>query len=271
MTVDDFRAAVRPKVQGSWNLHQQLADLDFFVMLSSLVGVMGGASQANYAAGGAFQDALASFRRMQGLPAVTVDLGMVKGVGYVASTRGISERLARIGYKPIYEDEVLRILESAILSPSAAQIITGINTRPGAHWEEANWIKESRFAGLKYHQSTQKSTSGGQGNTANAGKLRGQLPSASSLAEASELILHAITMKLTNMFGVAEEEIVPSKDLAEYGVDSLIAVELRNWIAAQAASDISIFELMQSPSLTELSAIVAAKSSQIDPALLSKK
>src|SRR4051794_39424590 len=111
MTLGNFNTAIRPKVQGSWNLHQRFTDVDFFIMLSSLLGVVGSASQANYTAGGAFQDALAHHRRARGLPAVTVDLGMVKSVGYVAENQGVSDRLARIGLRAVSDDVVLRILE----------------------------------------------------------------------------------------------------------------------------------------------------------------
>ncbi|KAL2813950.1 hypothetical protein BDW59DRAFT_24526 [Aspergillus cavernicola] len=261
MALEDFYTAVRPKVHGSWNLHHQLPELDFFVMLSSLIGVMGGAGQANYAAGGAFQDALASYRRAQGQPAVTIDLGMVKGVGYVANTKGVSDRLARIGYQPIDEEGVLRILQSVISSPSSAQVTTGINTGPGSHWKDADWLQDVRFAGLKFRESTAKKRSG---PTKNAGDLRGQLSNVSSPGEAAELILKAITNKLISMFAFAEADVAPSKNLAEFGVDSLIAVELRNWITSQTGLGISIFELMQSPSLTELANMVASKRSEAD-------
>jgi hypothetical protein len=58
---------------------------------------------------------------------------MVKRVRNVANTKGVSDRLARIGYKPIDEDGVLRILQSVIASPSSPQVTTGINTGPGLH------------------------------------------------------------------------------------------------------------------------------------------
>lgn len=63
MTADDLNAAVRPKAQGSWNLHKQVKGFDFFIMLSSLVGIMRVAGQANYAAASVFQDGLAPERR----------------------------------------------------------------------------------------------------------------------------------------------------------------------------------------------------------------
>ena len=61
MSLEDFQIAVKPKVQGSWNLHTLLpSDLDFFVLLSSGAGVTGNRGQANYCMGNTYQDALAN-------------------------------------------------------------------------------------------------------------------------------------------------------------------------------------------------------------------
>ncbi|PYH88738.1 polyketide synthase [Aspergillus ellipticus CBS 707.79] len=258
MTVSDFEAAVRPKVQGSWNLHQQLGPVDFFVMLSSLVGVMGGTSQANYAAGGAFQDALAAYRRHRGLPAVSLDLGMVRSVGFVAQTEGVQERLGQLGVTSLAEETVLQIVQQAITQPDGpAQIITGINTGPGAHWDEAAWIQDPRFAALKYREMSQASTA--RAGSGTQGRLRDQLAAVASPTEAAPVICRALGQKLGSMFGLAEEEISATRDLTSYGVDSLVAVELRNWLVAQVGAEVSIFELMQSPSLEALADRVAAR------------
>jgi hypothetical protein len=85
MSVGHLRTTVGPKVHGTWNLHELLPkDLDFFVMLSSLAGVMGHRGQGNYGAGNIFQDYFASFRRSQGLRAMTIDIGYLLSVGFVA-------------------------------------------------------------------------------------------------------------------------------------------------------------------------------------------
>ncbi|KAK2772799.1 polyketide synthase [Colletotrichum kahawae] len=69
-----------------------------------------------------------------GPPAVSVDWSVVKSVGYVAENRGITERLIKIGIRPIGDNEVLRVVESAIVHPDGlAQIITGIETASGPH------------------------------------------------------------------------------------------------------------------------------------------
>ena len=82
MSYSDWVAATKPKMQGSWNLHELMPeDLDFFVFLSSSTGVIGARGQANYAVGNSFQDALAQHRRSLGLAAVSLDLGLIIGAG----------------------------------------------------------------------------------------------------------------------------------------------------------------------------------------------
>ncbi|KAK6225590.1 polyketide synthase [Colletotrichum tabaci] len=271
MTADDFNAALRPKVQGSWNLHETVAqDVDFFVMLSSLVGVMGGAGQANYAAASAFQDALAQHRRAQGKPATTIDLGMVKSMGYVAEAgQSISERLVRIGYKALHEEDVLLLLEKAIVSPSPPSsssdpsqgvVVTGINTSRGSHWSESRWIQEARFAGLKYREApVQGSRVAGSSSQQGHDDIRGELGRAASYDEAMGVVLREMSRKLMRMFGLAEDDMSASKSLTSIGVDSLVAIELRTWITSQLNVDVPIFELMEGNTVTGLAEVVVRK------------
>lgn len=254
--------AIRPKVLGTRNLHTQFGStLDFFVMLSSATGVLGNTSQANYAAGGTFQDAFARYRTSQGLPAVSIDLGMVKSVGYVAETKGVAERLAKIGYRPLEEEEVLRIIEAAIRTPwrqqqRHSQVITGL-----AQFENIDdivWREELRFTGLRRLQTSGSKAASG---TKKGGDSFGeQLSKAASLDEAVTHVADAIVNKLSDMFMLAVTEIDKSQELAKYGVDSLVAVELRNWLVSRMQTEISIFDILQSPSLQILAEKAAAKS-----------
>ncbi|KAL8900473.1 MAG: hypothetical protein Q9207_005688, partial [Kuettlingeria erythrocarpa] len=128
MSFADWRATTDAKVQGSWNLHLalQAAPLTFFTLLSSIVGAAGNAGQANYAAGNAFQDALARHRTARGLPGTAVDLGAVKSVGYLAEGGGeegkrLSERFARLGFEMLDETDVLAVVEAAIVGDQQRQ------------------------------------------------------------------------------------------------------------------------------------------------------
>lgn len=88
MTLEDFNAGLRPKVQGSWNLHVNLPKgMDFFIMLSSVTGVLGSRSQSNYGAGNTYEDALAKYRGSRGEKEVALDLGILMGAGFVAENR----------------------------------------------------------------------------------------------------------------------------------------------------------------------------------------
>ena len=110
MTLGDWQTCIGPKVYGTRNLHVQWSQpgsLDFFIMLSSFSGILGIVSQANYAAGSAYQDALAHWRQARALPGVSLDLGAVEGVGYVAETMGLADRMRTTG-------ETLMLAESAV-------------------------------------------------------------------------------------------------------------------------------------------------------------
>lgn len=267
MTVEDFNAALRPKVQGSWNLHKLVQDVDFFIMLSSSIGVMGGPGQANYAAASVFQDALAQLRRAQGKPATSIDLGVVKSVGYVANAagRGISERLARTGFQTLSVEDVTAMVERAIASSNKSLpevVMTGINTSPGAHWAEERWIQEARFAGLKPRpqvvlQAGPATTPGPDQN--GLGDTRAELSRAVSYDDAVGMVLEAMSRKLRRMFGLGEDDVSGSRTLASLGVDSLVAIELRTWLMSQLDVDISIFELMEGKTVADLAGIVVRK------------
>ncbi|KAJ5357821.1 hypothetical protein N7541_004979 [Penicillium brevicompactum] len=255
MGLDDYNAAILPKVQGSWNLHHHLGkDLDFFIMLSSLAGVIGNPSQSNYTAGGAFQDALARYRVSQGLPGVSLDIGAVKNVGYVASNRSVHDRLERSGYRLLEESEILSAIESAIIYP-CPQIVVGINTGRGG---DDTILSDARFDALRYIKAANSNNATKPSSSPHA--LSHQLTSVSSTEEASRVVLQALAERLVEIFLIPIEEVIDSKSMADFGVDSLVAVELRNMLAVQAGAEISIFDIMQSPSLVALAHTVAAAS-----------
>lgn len=265
MTVEQYMAAIRPKVHGSWNLHEQLLDqdLDFFVMLSSLSGIVGLPSQCNYAAGGSYKDALAKYRISRGIPAAVIDIGVVQAVGVVAENQDLAEGLRRLGYKPLIEDHVLTAIESIITDPPETQILIGLD---GADWESSGLIRDSRFTPLKTRESAQGS--GAMAGAGNTGELSNLLANASSMEAAVIAVTESICKKLVEIFLMAEEDVDPAKPPTHYGIDSLSAVELRNMLSLKAGAEVSIFNIMQSSSITVLAAAVVSNSSYVDASLL---
>lgn len=264
MTIQQYKSATVPKVDGTWNLHSQfprIGDLDFFVILSSNVGTLGNASQANYAAGGTYQDAVSRWRVGRGLPCVSIDLPPVKSVGYVAETTGVWDRMAKLGHMSVDEDILLKLIESAILRPYGAQIVAGINVGPGEHWNQdssSQLGRDARFWALQYRQPQQHKGAGGAKGDGDS--LPTQLASVSSDDEARRLIDQAIVQKLADVFTIPTSDIDMDKPPGAHGVDSLVAVELRNMLRHQVAAEISSFEIMQSVSLAALAGLAASKS-----------
>lgn len=125
--------------------------------------------------------------------------------------------------------------------------------------------QDRRFSSLRYRQSSQNTASVSKASSTDLG---GRIAAASSFDEAAEVIVKEITKKLMDIFMISEEETTASKALSDYGVDLLVVVELRNMLALRAGVEISIFDIMQSPSLTALAGMVASRSSHIDPCLV---
>ncbi|KAG6355609.1 hypothetical protein INS49_003571 [Diaporthe citri] len=262
--LDDFHATTNLKVQGSWNLHTVADNVDFFIMLSSLVGVSGGAGQANYAAASTFQDALAHHRRALGKPAVAIDLGTVSSVNCEAESFHDNANRSQIsGCKAMHEEDLMSVLEMACSGSCPAVVVTGINTSPGPRWEE-DWIQEKRFAGLKYRKS--RLAGSGQALESSPDSLQAQLQCAASHDEAVVIVVKQMTQKLMRMFGLTDNDIssTGNSSLAGLGIDSLVSIELRNRIAPQLKVDIATSELTDNRrTIVELADLVVKRRSPI--------
>ncbi|KZL63309.1 polyketide synthase [Colletotrichum incanum] len=119
MTMDEWQAAVAPKVAGTWNLHHALGDSggeDFFVLIGSMFGVTGRVGQANYAAAAnTFLDSFVQFRRGLGMPCSVLDVGPVEDVGTLTRKRELREAMGSAGAGFLTDQDVLDGLHLAII------------------------------------------------------------------------------------------------------------------------------------------------------------
>lgn len=121
---DRFSRVIAPKIDGTWNLHRLSLDrpLDFFLLFSSSVSVLGSPGQGNYAVANSFLDALAHYRRAQGLPALSINWGGWSEIGMAAAlNRQNNQRWAAMGVSLITPDDGLRVL-AQLLPQSIPQI-----------------------------------------------------------------------------------------------------------------------------------------------------
>ncbi|XP_014551034.1 hypothetical protein COCVIDRAFT_31369 [Bipolaris victoriae FI3] len=256
MTADNVRTTVGPKVHGTWNLHELLPrDMDFFVMLSSLAGVMGHRGQGNYGCGNNFQDEFATFRRGLGLPATTIDIGYLLSVGFVAEHDEYVDHVKAMGLKVMQTSDLHGLLATAIEGPSKhpGQVMCGLPFNE--HDDAWYWICDARFGALRNLAA---------GTSANKGQvvsLREELIRCGTISEeAVQIITKAMVQRLASLMMTPEEDIDAGKPLSAYGVDSLVAVEVRNWIAREMAVECSVFDIMQNIPMTQLACNLAEKS-----------
>ncbi|OJJ39118.1 hypothetical protein ASPWEDRAFT_149949 [Aspergillus wentii DTO 134E9] len=263
MTLDDFQAVTAGKVEGAWNLHYALAEspVDFFIALSSVAGVVGNRGQAAYSAANVFLDGFMEYRRGLGLPGTSIDLAAIRDVGYLADidSKRREEVLKNLGSSTVDESEVLALLAAAIsgnLDKSCSgQCITGLSLADSL---ETFWAQDAKFSVLYEAAKAQ------QGDSANrdgpAVPLQVLLRKASSKEEALQACYEALAAKLAQVLVISLEDMDGSITVASLGLDSLVAIEIRNWIAREANANVQVLELLSSGSLMALAEMIVSKS-----------
>ncbi|PGH30586.1 hypothetical protein GX50_06669 [[Emmonsia] crescens] len=260
----DWTATIKPKAQGSQNLHDVLPkDLEFFVMLSSLSGVMGGRSQANYAAGNTYQDALAKHRVANGLRAASFDIGGVLSVGFVAENQTYA-RNATKAMIPIREDEVHAVVEYLIdprheMTESTCQVLFGLATKKSSQERGVPPPECFNYPLFTLLQKTSGFQQQGSDET-DTYRVDALLGAARTREEAAEIALNGILNKLSVLLNVSADQIDAGKSTRSNGVDSLIAIEFRTWLAKEAGTELSLIDVTVGGSINELSQKVASLS-----------
>lgn len=277
MTFDQYTAVIESKVQGAWNLHcaldgcedttKKATALDFFVAISSISAVVGNRGQAAYAAANTFLDGLVQHRRARSLPAVSLALAAVSDAGYLAD--GDAERAAEVlrnlggdaaASATICEAEVLALLRAAITGQTAScndHVITGVGiTRKTSRKALPFWASDAKFKTLMDNlPNTDGDAADGNGSEAIPA-----LSPALTLAEAESAVCRGLVAKIAQVLMMEPDELDVTRTLSHYPLDSLVAIEIRNFIARQYEASMQVLELLSSGSIQTLSSAVCKKS-----------
>lgn len=273
MTYKQWIETTRVKIQGAWNMHKLMPkDLDFFIMLSSASGYMGGSTLSNYASGNTYLDGLAQHRRSQGLAACSLGLGFIADIGWAAENVKVSDEY-RTDWDLIFirSREVFSLVESAITgcsyrnTPMPAQIATCLGT--GGELQRTKLMKtryyyaDPKYAFLRQLDVRELVAKDSSQNA--VAELKGALGAATSLAQATDIIESALGAKLATSMSMSAEDIDTTKPVSAYGVDSLISLEIRTWIFTVLKSNIGSFDILRAGPMTQLAAKIAENSTLI--------
>ncbi|KAI0157245.1 hypothetical protein GGR57DRAFT_510816 [Xylariaceae sp. FL1272] len=269
MTPAQWQLTIRSKVKTSWNLHRLLPqNLDFFILFSSLSGVYGTVAQTNYSAGCTFQDALARYRVAQGQKAVSFDIGWMRNIGIISEREDYQRRRENEANMAQVEDkELLALLEiycdpacSFVTSEDRAQVLLGAVTpamlRSGGH-EVPVSVERPLLSGFSQLRGSEADKDAQQVDTIDPGT---QFRNATSPAEQMDIVVNALKAKIARALFTSLDDIEASKTLPDYGVDSLLAVELRNSIWKEFQANVAVFDIMGGATIRRVGELVVERS-----------
>jgi acyl carrier protein len=251
LTSDRMRSVMAPKSYGAWLLHQATRemDLDCFVMFSSVSSVFGNPAQGNYAAANAFLDGLAHYRRALGLPALTVDWGVLGGEGYVARNERVSEFLARQGTSSISPGEVTALLD--------AFLVSGISQVIAIRVDWAKW--RQFFRGAQENPTFQEIFASGldeQETTGAGSDWRLKIESAPP-EERETIIAHAVREIVGSVLRVKPDSLRDDQPLTDLGLDSLMGAEIENSLESAIGVGLPPTSLMRARTVSQIAALIA--------------
>ena len=122
-------------------------------------------------------------------------------------------------------------------------------------------MSDSKFSQLRLaYRASQSEDLLGAGGSSISASLTKQLEKAKSFEKARSLVFDALAVKISDVLMKPLEDVSPSLPMASYGLDSLVAVEIRNWIARQLDVKVSMFDLISGNSLELLALLIVMKS-----------
>lgn len=239
---ESLRGVLAPKVLGGRHLDMLTRDcpLDYFVLYSSIVTVTGNIGQSSYLAANAWLDALASARRKEGLPAVSVQWGPIAEVGMLAKESSVVQFFENAGFRLLPGEEALSFLPSLINRDRDTVAAMAID------WETCfahhGAIERNPKFSLIRREKNIKNTSAQK-----LAHLQSLTPE-----ERYEFVLDNVKSILGNVLKLEPDSIDPGARPNELGVDSLAGVEIQTAIKTEFNVEISLLVLSRNEPIREI-------------------
>lgn len=247
LSMDNLRTVFAPKVKGAWNLHTLTRDnqLDFFVLYSSGAGLFGSPGQANYAAANTFLDALAQMRIGNDLPATSIQWGAFSNVGLAAAQDNRGARINNLGLANLTPHDGLRVLDQLLRHPRPTVGVLRLNLK---QWFDAypdlrhctSWLDLAAEATPSPKQVAHSNTS--DSSATNRETLRQQVARAPAPDRLSMLV-EQIRIHFGKILRVAPNQLTLDESFQHFGMDSLMAIELRNRLQSVLEVNFSVTEI----------------------------
>jgi hypothetical protein len=270
-TLDGWQDISNPKVKGVLNLHIALQDqpLDFFICLSSLIGIVGYPNESIYGASNAFVDALCRLRGSQGLPAASISLPAISDVGYVAEYISGGDRKRtnnKFGFSMTGAQVNLAVeaaCEKELFNPANENHTSvGIAVTPEL-MAKATFLKTPLLAHIRKIYCERLADP--KISVITLSSIKDILGQETDYQRSSQVVARAIIHKITSMhnLGPLANEVVLERRLTDLPFDSLNAVKFRDWIQTNLDANLSLLDLVGSDSMRHLVAKIMRLSTYV--------
>ncbi|MFE3661285.1 SDR family NAD(P)-dependent oxidoreductase, partial [Streptomyces sp. NPDC059165] len=258
LTPERLAAVMQAKATSALHLHESTRDRDLsaFVLFSSFAGTIGAAGQANYAAANAFLDALAERRAAEGLPATSLAWGPWAEIG-MASDEAMAQRMRRGGLTPLRPDLAVDAMGHAIRSRTSGLVIADITWADFRSAFAA--VRPSPLIGDLPEVRTAVELAARPESDDHRSDLHRQLAGLEP-AEQDRLLTDLVRSYAAEVLHYAgPAEVTPNRPFRDLGVDSLIAVELRNALSLACDIALSATVVFDYPTPTELAGFLRSR------------
>nr|WP_261870042.1 type I polyketide synthase [Mycobacterium marinum] len=238
MSESAARRVFTPKVAGSWRLHEATADLDldWWLTFSSVASLLGAPGQGSYAAANSFVDGLVAYRRSLGLPAVGINWGPWAEVGR-------AQFFADLGVSMITVEQGLAAMQLVL---SADRARTGVFILDARQWFQSFPAAAGSSLFSKLQESTTPERRAGGAIRAELDALEG-----AAAAERPARLAAAIAGEIRAVLR-STEPIDVDRPMESLGLDSLMALELRNRLEASLGTTLPAALVWAYPTITDL-------------------
>ena len=256
MNEERFRKVLQPKVDGAMFIHEysRSLSLDYFILFSSISSLIGNIGQANYVAANAFLDTFAHFRKNQGLPATTINLGVLGESGVVARSENLEQILEGAGILSFTNKQVLLGL-GRILKKQQSQI----------GFFDLNWknvAKNFGGSGTNLFHELIKTKANSKEKLSEKQIRNLEELKAFDANDQHEYMVNLLIEELVKILKMTKDQIRPDKGINFLGIDSILSVELIRRINENLAIEIAPMEFLTGPSINQLSTTILDKLNQ---------
>jgi acyl transferase domain-containing protein/NADPH:quinone reductase-like Zn-dependent oxidoreductase/NAD(P)-dependent dehydrogenase (short-subunit alcohol dehydrogenase family)/acyl carrier protein len=272
MSLEDFTSGIALKVYGTQNLLNALADhaLDFVLLISSVVGgVIGTIAEANYAAANAYMNSLANSKRHDKTRFIALGPGAIEDVGIVACDSRARKMLERQGILGVMAKEIIALVDFALSTEATQQgcveMVSGFDLRSLYESDSPETLLDPLFSHLRHSKIEVGTTTLAHATD----RVEDLIAAAKTKQEAEKIVVHELTKKIGTLVAMSLDDIDVDARIADLGIDSLVVVELKNWIAQTFQAKLHSSEIANASNITNLGNKIASKSSLVTSKLQS--